>query len=626
MIRNHRRLAAAFACIVSLVALRSTFAAEPAVLQEIPDDASAVVVASNLKTLSTRLANLGTRLNLPGMPPDPVGYAMRMLGVVKGFDPNSSAALVILKPPAVKEGDETEPRPQFVLLLPTTDSKAMLERWTPSEPDQAGISEVTLPTSGVNTGYVVNSGKFLAFAQEKETLTAFLAKKQPLNKVISADLLKSFEKNDLVFYANINTFSKKAADALEAAAQDQIGTLALTDLQSANETSSALRRTVVEQVFSLLKETALDANTALVTLRLTDAGITFGLVSDFKEESPIGKFLLAQKSAHAPQMTGLPAGNFLAAGALAWDAQSIADIVKLSAAKSLADPVVAKDERIEQFKKASAAYAELIGLTNSANFAYFENSADSKNGWMNGAMVLDVKDPAKYLALTKELLNSPLATETMEPDLTATVAVTPDAITVKGAKFMKVVKKISLREATDEHPLAPNSKRTYEQITRQMGPNGSVIYLGAVGQKIVAIIGTDPTTIESTVDAVQKKSDALATNPQIAAAANQLVTNPLLVTYVSVERFLPIIHSTMMTALGVPSEKAEAAAPATQPAVQPAPAYLSVGVSRATLTGEFHLPTSAINSCIQYGLSLKALITGAQPPATEPPAESQPKP
>ena len=63
-----------------------------------------------------------------------------------GFNANSSAALVFLKPPADRqtEGYFTG-QPPVVILLPTSDAKAMLEPFQPGDADKAGISSIVLP-------------------------------------------------------------------------------------------------------------------------------------------------------------------------------------------------------------------------------------------------------------------------------------------------------------------------------------------------------------------------------------------------------------------------------------------------------------------------------------------------
>src|SRR5438128_3950007 len=111
------------------------FGALLAVLEKLPGDASAVVVVRNVKDLSQKLSNTLVRMNLPiPIPPDLAGFGLRNLGITKGFDQNSSAALVVLK----GEGDVTAETPGLVMLFPTTDAKAMLASFEPGEAGGGG--------------------------------------------------------------------------------------------------------------------------------------------------------------------------------------------------------------------------------------------------------------------------------------------------------------------------------------------------------------------------------------------------------------------------------------------------------------------------------------------------------
>src|SRR4051812_14487015 len=85
------------AALLAVVIAGAARAAEPEVLKQVPGDAYGVIVINNVRALGTKIANAGTRLDLP-VPPDPVGYVTRSIGIEEGFDPNGSVALVMLKP------------------------------------------------------------------------------------------------------------------------------------------------------------------------------------------------------------------------------------------------------------------------------------------------------------------------------------------------------------------------------------------------------------------------------------------------------------------------------------------------------------------------------------------------
>jgi len=611
-IRTLRTLSAL--AIVALLSA-SVRAAEPAVLAEIPDDVSAALVIPNVKTASTHIANLGTRLSLP-VPPDPVGAVLRKLRITKGFDPAGSAALVILKPLEKKADDANEEPlpPPFLLVLPTTDAKALLEPFTPADADKEGISEVTMPDSPTDIGYAATVGKFVVLAQQRDVLARFLIKKQGLNKTLGADALKAYDTSDFVLYANIPSMAKAGLEALEKKQQETIGMMEMVDANSVgNDIASAMRHFQVNQAFSAFKSVLSDANTGLVTVKISDAGVSLGLVGQFKSDSPSGKFLLAQKAVQPPTLVGLPTGSIAAAGAMAWDSKSMTAQFVERFDLFLKEPALAKLPKLPEYKKALDQYGQTFALTKSVNFVLFETPAAGKKGWLNGAAVIDTTDSAAYLKLVDQLLAGPLGTETGDADIISAVKITKDAVTQDGVKLMKVVKTFSLREETADNPVSQTAKHTMTAMQSMYGEGGVVTYLGAIGNKVIMIVGSDGKTLTSAIEAVKKNSDALALDAKIKGVEKQLAPNSLATMYVSLDKWLPLLEAVVFKTLGLPEappapeEAAEPAATAPQPSK---PMVISVGVTGPTLTVETHMPTSSILDIIKWGNNLQERFRG----------------
>jgi hypothetical protein len=616
-------LAMVVAGFLSMACANAARAEVPAVLSEIPDDVSVAIVLPNVKATSTRISNLGTRLNLP-VPPDPAGFVLRNLQIQKGFDAAGSAAIVILKTPEKKEdpagGDQLDPpeTPPLVLLLPTTDAKAILEPFQPGEPDKTGISEVTLPNSPLQTGYAVTVGKHVALAQDKDVLTRFLVKKQGLNKVVAGEVMQAFEKSDIVLYTNVPTVSKAAITAIEQQQEEMVGMLELTDAGGGgNETSAALRRASVLQLFNATKQFFRDANTGVVTIRISDAGVNLGMIGQFKEESKIGKLLLAQKGVIPPTLSGLPTGSVGAAGAMAWEGKSVAALFREAMTETLADPVVSKDPRIAELRRGVELYGESIEMIKSMKFVFLTpNPADvEKKGWINGAVVIETTDGPAYLKKMVELAKNPISTETSDPDLISKMTVTPDAATHDGVKLTKFVQTISLREETADKPVSDMAKRSYESIKSLMGPDGSVVYAGVIDNKVVCVLSADAATIDGTIAASRKNSDALATDGKIKAVEPQLVANSVGRFYLSFDKWMPVIETAIMQMFG--QGRGDAPAPAGEGAgAAPAvvnPLTISVGINGSTMMVETHMPVSAITDLMAWGTRMQQKFGGGVP-------------
>src|SRR5450631_1986516 len=123
MLRFIKRKILASSVALMLISAAVANAAQPAVLQQVPDDAAVVVVVKNLKQLATKLSNAGTRMKLP-VPEDLLATAMGKLGMSDGLDQNGSMALALLD---VGKDQKDPANPPYVVIVPTTDSKAMLK-------------------------------------------------------------------------------------------------------------------------------------------------------------------------------------------------------------------------------------------------------------------------------------------------------------------------------------------------------------------------------------------------------------------------------------------------------------------------------------------------------------------
>ncbi|HUO08025.1 MAG TPA: hypothetical protein VM008_06980 [Phycisphaerae bacterium] len=603
MLRKASLTRAACVALLTLATLRAARAEAPAVLNQVPADANAVIVINNVKNLSTKISNAVTRLSMPvPVPPDLAGFALRNIGITEGFDQDSSAALVILKPAnAEANGDQNlfAGPPPAVMLLPTTDSKAMLQNLSPSAPDKDGISEVTLPGDTTDKGYVANVDKWVALAQDRDVLNNFLSKKVVFGKVASPETLKTFESNDLVVWANTAAASPSIIKLIEDKQQEVTGMMDLMNLNNnQGQTAGAFQKEMVNAYFSAFKEFVKDANHTMLTLRLSDTGLTLGTIGAFKPESPFGKFVAAQKPKEPPTLAGLPDGEFLVAGALTFNGASMADLLGTVSKQVFANEVIAQDPKIEEYKKTMVLYEEMATLSNGASMVLLPPPANGKIGFFYGAMLADVTDPAKYRALQLQSLKGPLAQESMNPDFTQKVTVTPDAVTVKDVKLTKINMKFGLREETADHPLAPGSKQGIEVIKKMYGEDGLTMYTGIVNKRILSIFGSDQAILEGAVDAAQNNSETLSNNAMISGVKDQVVANPVAFMYLPIARWVAVAQSMIKPGSDV------------TPVPNIAPVLASAGVTGNTLTMELHVPINAITSTIEAGTKFKQAMSG----------------
>jgi hypothetical protein len=613
LIRRTRKVCSALlaTALLTMAAMSAARADEPAVLGQVPADANAVIVINNVKTLSTKLSNAITRLNMPiPIPPDLAGFALRNIGVTEGFDQNSSAALVMLKPAAETDTVMSGP-PRVIVLLPTTDAKAMLANLSPTAPDAGGISEVTLPGDSGDKGYVANVDKWVALAQDKDVMTAYLAHKGSIKTGLTPEALKTFSTNDVVVWANVSEMGTGLDKFLEDKQQEFTGMMDLANMNNNQDpTAGALQKEVVNLYFTGVKEYLKDASTGMFTLRLTDAGVTLGGVSTFKPESPMGKYVTAQKPTGPLTFQGLPDGDFLMASSFQFNGESLGELVDTIGKQVLSNEIIAQDPKIDAYKQTLDIYRQLTALLTGGRFVLLNPPAAGKNGLFSGAVLYDTTDPVKARQLVLEAIKSPLAQQSMNPDLKQAVTVTEDAVTIKGVSLAKIQMKFTMREETPEHPLSPGSRQALMMIQKMYGPDGLTTYMGTVGKRTLFIYGSDGPTMESAVAAAQTDTDALSANPTISAVKDQVVPNTVAVAYFPVAKYVQLAQAIM-------NPGAEAA-PGAAPAQNTAAVLFSAGVTDNTLTMEYHIPIAAITSTIEAVTKFKQSMQGGPVPPMQP--------
>jgi hypothetical protein len=272
-----------------------------------------------------------------------------------------------------------------------------------------------------------------------------------------------------------------------------------------------------------------------------------------------------------------------------FNAETLENPLRSMLDKLSADPAVSKDERMVEIKKVFDMILQELALVKGASFVFLDPAAGGKNGLLNGAVTIDTTDPQKLMEMQVASAKGFFGKESMDPDLKQTVTVTPNAVTIKGVQLTRMTIKFALREETPDKPLRPESKFALETIDRIYGPNGMTLYSGIVGKRVLAIYGSDTTTLESSVAAAQSNSSDLSKMPEITGMKEQIVANPVGVMYLPVARWIDLVPL-----IGGAGAGPAAGAPL-PPAAKPLPpVVVSVGVVGNTMTAEVHVPISTI--------------------------------
>jgi hypothetical protein len=575
--------------MLSILWLGYAQGAPPEVLNQIPGDAYAVVVVNNVRTLSDKAAHAATLLKLT-VPPDLAGSLTRNFGITGGFDANSSAAIVLLKPAAGHENENYfTSQPPAIFLLPTSDPKSMLEPFTPGDPDKAGITEVTNPANAAKGFVAIIANKWVAFAQTKDVLQAYLGRTDPMSKALTADALKAFDTNDLVVWANVAKLTT-GLDAIMENAQTQFtGSMERANLANGQDAfGTAMQREIFTLAFSGIRQYLKDADNGMMTLRLDDAGATLSFAGGFKANSPFGNFIAAQKAAKPISFQGLPAGNFLFAGAFSWDSASMSKAANQVIQQIFANETISKDARSADLRKYFDAMAQMLTAVDGENFVLVEPPPGGQSGFMHGTALIDTADPQKLMDLQMQMVKNSAAMAAFSGtgDLKTTVDVTPDAVTVKGVKLSKTTIQFTLRTATAEQPLNPASRQALAMISTMYGAEGLTSYMGVVGKHVVVIFGSDAGNLDAAITAAQTNSDAFTRSDAIAATKDQLLANPRMVAYLPVTRWFMLAETFIRPGAAAPFPDSITKAP---------PIVISGAVDGNSVTNEIYVPLNTIS-------------------------------
>lgn len=567
-----------------LAASSQLFAALPDVLEKIPDNADAVIVLKDLKAVSTKIANTATRLNLP-VPPDPIGIFAQRIGITRGLDQNGSLALYV----AVPETAAPEAGPPIVLLIPTTDSKALLEGLNPSSPEN-GISTVTLPNDAADTGYVATIGNYVALAQNKDLLTQFLSNKTSIQSKLSASVKTAFENNDLVVFANVPHFRDRVIKSIQAF-KPMIGMMMAMQAQG-DPASTAMVSDMMTGMITGMEQIITDGDAAVETVRITDAGITLGFGAVLKPGTPSGNFIAAQKPLVSPALTGLPNGKYILAGTGVWDPVTMGKLVGFFGDLIVKNPSLANSPKLEAVKKNIEMQKQSIEMTTGARFALYEQEGAS-NGPFSVVINADVTDSGKYKKLVRANVdNSIAATEAMQQGIAVSLVKKEETFSVRGVVVDEYDLKYAAKEPLPAGVSPEQSKMQIEAIEKMWGHNGLSVHVGYFDNTVVQVLNGDQKLAEAAVTASKDKTDEIGMQSDIVTANKQAVPNAIGIVYVPVDRII-----TMAKRI---AEKADAPVAggvtlggSTQPIV------ISTGVDQSVLTSEIHVPISALGLIIQ---------------------------
>ena len=290
-------------CISSLICSLAQ-AGESDALASIPGEAVGFICIPNPEELDQDIKKAIEKLGFSGMVPLPgnsvLTLAQAQVPALKGMDADQPLIVAIMPGDDPTEMDETQ-----VVMIPTEDSKAMLNKLDGSESDGAWSVKVMGKSLVADTrdGYVL-------LADRKEILDDVESSEQAMDKVMMAKVAAGMSDQDLVVGLNVSALSGVIEPWLEDNFYPMMEAQAKTDLQ---KEQMKLQRKQFGRLLEGLR-------TMLVGLRMEDDGLAFRIALGAKEGTELADSMYVAVT-DRPLLEGLSGGNWALAGGQVMDAK-----------------------------------------------------------------------------------------------------------------------------------------------------------------------------------------------------------------------------------------------------------------------------------------------------------------
>jgi hypothetical protein len=287
------------------VAMAWASAARAAVMDQVPDSATAVLEIRNLDNLNTKISKFADTVGLTQSAPefkDPLGAVEENLGISdKGINKSSDMAAAVFIPGTAGIPENGEPMGMF--LIPVSDYQAFLGNFTNTKDDGGGITE------GVDkmkdTVFVAHWGDYAAVAQSKDLLA-----KPPTGIKLTGAAADDLKK-DAMLYVNMEPIRAVELPRLKDHRDELLKEM--TDMQKdmPSEHLKNMFKAFDKLGLDEFREVLEDTKYAVVGADITDDGITAAVAAEFTPDSQFGKLAAAAKGTDQPMLAGLPDRKYL---------------------------------------------------------------------------------------------------------------------------------------------------------------------------------------------------------------------------------------------------------------------------------------------------------------------------
>jgi hypothetical protein len=523
LVRN--TLAATIVCIVIATSIASA-----QVLKQVPSNAFLVLKVSNLDATSKKVSDLATSLGVAQIAPDmadPLGTALKQIGVTDGVNRAGDMAIVYIDPAAFQSPEDKS----MLLLLPVSDYQKFIANFADAKPD-GDLTQVHFHNSREIT-YLNHWGDYVAASPVRQIVAT-----APTD-IIQVDGLaaKELDGKDFVAFGNLKALRAKMLQGIATLRQmapteiDKAVAPGATKFQNIDASKFApLAKVISTELLDIAQQFAEGADAASFSVNLSPDGIATTWMCQFAQGSALANRVMAVKNTDDSLLGGLGEGKYLlfGGGNLGDLSKTMADFLTpiQKAITDLGPNYTSLNDWLNLVQKIASA------STGAASGAFLMPTAMPGQGSLVQVVGIRHGDAKTLLQATHEMSDAQQAAlKALGVHMEGTAQTyIPAAKTVDGVSFDELKSEINMNGNT------PQAMQIAQVMTMIYGPLGPTVFMGVVNdQTFLTIMGLDDAGISSAIAAAKAGDDPLAKTSAVKSVAAQLPAQRIAVWYVPLD-------------------------------------------------------------------------------------------
>lgn len=530
-------------------------AANQALLNAIPGDATAFLAIRSLREFDRDIQAISTQIGFPlgaeGMFPAPLEMVKMQLGMTEGLQENGGAALVLLNARQVENVEALPDR--MVLYLPSADPKALL---TAMGAQESADGMYTLNLGGApSVATTRESFALIAKAPDApgETASAALteaasARGEGVIAAMTDDRVAKYARQDVVLWINMRNISPALRQEITEGLRDFFAELS----GGFGTTQPAQGEEAVQQVDKILTQSE---ELSLAILVDQQVGLDISGYSRVRPGTELARMVAATQAPKDSLLIGLPDEAFIFAGGAVMGTTEESVAQMRQAAENMVEQLAALNDDPESpltpqnLRPLVDVWVNLVKATERAGLSVSRIGEPQGEGGVIGlTLVANVDDAQAWRAearqgfrKAKELAAEAARAEEVEQEkideVLKAVVWQEDAARVAGASVD--VLRVDLEQISDVNA------EDIAQVKAVIGPEGILFRVAAVGNNQVAMtFGGGEERLAAVIGLLQGGQAPLANHAKIRKVADRLPQeNRVAEVYISLDHLLGAVDA-----------------------------------------------------------------------------------